>query len=49
MKGVILDMASLKPDDLDLASLEALPVSWTYYDNTAAAEVMPASRTRKSS
>ena len=39
MKGVILDMASLKPDDLDLASLEALPVSWTYYDNTAAAEV----------
>ena len=39
MKGVILDMASLKPDDLDLASLEALPVSWTYYDNTAADEV----------
>lgn len=39
MKGVILDMASLKPADLDLASLEALPVSWTYYDNTAADEV----------
>ncbi|QCZ95060.1 D-2-hydroxyacid dehydrogenase [Salinimonas iocasae] len=39
MKGVILDMASLKPDDLDLASLEALPVSWTYFDNTAANEV----------
>lgn len=34
MKGVILDMASLKPDDLDLASLEALPVNWTYFDNT---------------
>ncbi|MBD3585765.1 D-2-hydroxyacid dehydrogenase [Salinimonas sp. HHU 13199] len=39
MKGVILDMASLKPDDLDLTSLEALPVSWTYFDNTPAEKV----------
>ena len=38
MKGVILDMSTLKPDDLDLSALEALPVSWTYYDSTAARE-----------
>jgi len=36
MKGVILDMATLKAEDLDISALEALPVSWTYFDTTAA-------------
>ncbi|MEW9797809.1 D-2-hydroxyacid dehydrogenase [Alteromonas sp. CYL-A6] len=39
MQAVFLDAGSLNPDDLDTASLYALPVALTCYDDTPPAEV----------
>lgn len=38
--AVFLDAASLKPDDLDLSPLQALPVSLTLHDHTASGETL---------
>lgn len=35
-KAVFLDLATLGPTDLSLSALEELPLTWTYYDSTAA-------------
>ncbi len=39
MKATFLDLATLGPNDLSLASLDDLPVSWKYYDSTSAEEL----------
>jgi glycerate dehydrogenase len=38
LKGCILDFASLAASDLNLSALKALPIDWTFYDSTQAAE-----------
>ena len=38
-KAVFLDLATVDPDDLTMASLEGLPLSWSFYDATSPAEV----------
>ena len=38
-KAVFLDLATVGPDDLTVASLEGLPLSWAFYDSTSPSEV----------
>ena len=38
-KAVFLDHSTVGPDDLTMASLESLPLSWSFYDATSSAEV----------
>ena len=38
-KAVFLDLATVDPDDLTMASLEGLPLVWTFYDSTSPEEV----------
>ena len=38
-KAVFLDHSTVGPDDLTMASLEDLPLSWTFYDSTTPEEV----------
>ena len=39
MNGVILDFDTLKPEELSLAKLQALPVAWTFYPATSPDQV----------
>lgn len=39
MKAVFLDLATIGPDDLSLASLDQLPLSWSYFDATCPHEL----------
>ncbi|MFW2440191.1 MAG: D-2-hydroxyacid dehydrogenase [Arenicellales bacterium] len=39
MKAVFLDLATVGPNDLSLSSLEALPISWQFYDSTSVEEL----------
>jgi len=36
MKGVVLDIASLLPEQLDLSGLQQLPIDWTVHESTSA-------------
>ena len=38
-KAVFLDHSTVGPDDLTMASLEELPLSWTFYDSTSPSDV----------
>ena len=38
-KAVFLDLSTVGPDDLSLASLENLPLSWQFHDSTSQAEL----------
>jgi len=40
MKGVILDVDSLGPSDVDLGSITGLPIEWTIYDTSQPEEVV---------
>ncbi len=39
IKGVILDVDSLAPGDLDLGNISALDIDWVYHDNSTADQV----------